>query len=61
MSSVAAIWTPKIASSHRQKLEARRNEALRYATVCVKTTAVNRLRKEIQCIPLKDHCHNLAT
>ena len=49
------VWTPNVANSHWQKLEARQNDALRCATGCLRMTGIDHLRNETQCIPIKDH------
>ena len=61
MNYASGVWTPNVANSHWQKLEARQNDALRCATGCLRMTGIDHLRNETQCIPIKDHCRMLAT
>ena len=55
MNYACGVWTPNVANSHWQKLEARQNDALRCATGCLRMTGIDLLRNETQCIPIKDH------
>ena len=51
----ASVWAPNLAETHWRKLEARENDSLRTTTGCTRMTAIDNLRQERLCLPVKTH------
>ena len=51
----APIWTPTLSNTNWQKLQTKRNAALRTITGCVQMIPIDHLHEETNILPVKEH------